>query len=63
MRKLDAILACLALVAVAGCTESTNVTVHEPGIYKGASDPLLSADSEERAAQLNERFRLGQRDR
>ena len=41
--------------------ESSNLTVHKPGIYKGAKDPLLAANQEERASSLSERFKLGQR--
>lgn len=54
----------LGLVGIAaGCYESTEVTQFEPGIYKGESDPLLSTDAGERAAELEERFNTVQTDR
>lgn len=49
--------------ALAGCYESTEVTEFEPGIYKGESDPLLSADAGERAETLEMRFKTVQTDR
>ena len=59
----------LAMVAaigmlVSGCGEATNVTVYEPGVYKGSPDPLLAtsgADSHQQA--MKERFQRGQTDR
>lgn len=63
MNKLCGVLAGLIIVVLTGCYESSNVTVHKPGVYKGASDPLLSGNAEERAGSLNQRFKLGQLDR
>lgn len=55
---------CAPLWALAGCYESPDVTVYEPGVYKGTDDPLLDKiTSEQRQEQLVERFRLGQTDR
>lgn len=51
------------VIVLTGCYESSSVTVHKPGVYKGAKDPLLSANQEDRAAALNGRFKLGQLDR
>jgi len=56
------ILALLAAtsLAVAGCSD---VTVYEPGVYKGASDPLVEdLRSEELRSALEERAER-QRDR
>lgn len=63
MNKLYGVVIGLVCVVSIGCSESSSVTVHEPGVYKGASDPLLSANSEERANELSARFNLGQIDR
>lgn len=52
-----------AALLVAGCYESAEVNVYEPGEYKGTSDPLLSKDAESRANSLEERFNLVQTDR
>jgi len=44
-----------ALLAVAGCSD---VTVYEPGVYKGASDPLVEdLRSDELRSSLEERQR------
>lgn len=63
MNKLCGIVVGLILVALTGCSDSSSVTVHKPGVYKGAKDPLLSDNSEERASELSARFNLGQIDR
>ena len=49
----------LLTVFLTGCYESPSVTLFEPGVYKGAADPLLMNSDPE---SLNERF-AGQRDR
>ncbi len=60
MRTL-ALLAMLAALT-AGC--GRDVTVYEPGVYKGAKDPLMAAvASDELNAQLRARFTMGQTDR
>jgi hypothetical protein len=44
------------LLALAGCSD---VTVYEPGVYKGASDPLVEdLRSEELRKSLQERVNL-----
>ena len=48
---------------LAGCWDSTEVTVHNPGEYKGPPDPLLAQSASARAGTLNERFQHGQVDR
>lgn len=63
MNKLNTLLISLMVIVLTGCYESSSVTVHKPGVYKGAKDPLLSANQEDRAAALNGRFKLGQLDR
>jgi hypothetical protein len=51
-------------VIVSGCYESADVTVHEPGQFKGKKDPLLDAKSTaEREEVLQKRFQLVQVDR
>lgn len=60
IRKLTALTGGLLLaISLTGCLESPEVTVFEPGVYKGADDPLL-ADRDR--GLLNERF-SGQMDR
>ena len=51
-------------VALTGCWESSDVTVHEQGKYKGPNDPLLDAKATaEREQVLEKRFNLVQVDR
>ena len=63
MNKLYGVILGLVFFVLTGCDQSSSVTMHEPGVYKGASDPLLSANTEERADALNARFNMGQIDR
>jgi hypothetical protein len=56
-------LALLAVLAT-GCGRATDVTVYEPGVYKGPKDPLVKMHATaEHKAQLQERFSKGQSDR
>ena len=49
---------------VAGCGRATDVTVYEPGVYKGPKDPLLKVHATaEHKATLQQRFSKGQSDR
>lgn len=51
-------------MALYGCYESPDVTVFEPGVYKGKSDPLLDKQkSAQRDQQLADRFNAVQTDR
>lgn len=59
-------LAVLAMLAAltAGCGRGREVTVYEPGVYKGAKDPLVAAlASEDLNGRLRERLSMGQTDR
>ena len=56
-------LALLAVLAT-GCSRATDVTVYEPGVYKGSKDPLVKMHATaEHKALLQERFTKGQTDR
>ena len=62
----SATLAAAAVVlaaGLAGCWDSTEVTVHSPGEYKGEADPLLAQSASTRAETLTKRFRFVQVDR
>ena len=48
---------------LSGCWESTDVTLHEPGKYKGTEDPLLDPGATSRVETLRKRFDLVQTDR
>lgn len=52
------------MAALGGCYESPDVTVYEPGVYKGKPDPLLDKlHAEKRQEQLIDRFQAVQTDR
>ncbi len=65
MRRMIVWLAGIGMLAVtlSGCYEAPDVTVHEPGTYKGPRDPLLATDSAARADTLAKRFEMVQTDR
>lgn len=49
---------------LSGCYEDTDVTVQEPGVYKGKTDPLLEKmETASLQGQLDDRFRSVQMDR
>lgn len=52
----------LLALGLAGCYEDTDVTLHEPGVYKGSDDAQIASD-EERAETLERRFNQVQTDR
>ena len=58
-------VAALLLLTVAGCGDQvTSVTLHEPGQYKGAHDPLLDvAGTTEFNQKLQQRLQQVQTDR
>jgi hypothetical protein len=62
MKPVRHILAAFIVFAgLAGCSsEPRSVTIHEPGVYKGAKDPFLS---QQRQQELINRFKLVQTDR
>jgi hypothetical protein len=54
----------LVIAAICACYESPAVALHEPGVYKGATDPLLARQrSDKQIEVLRERFTQIQTDR
>ena len=53
----------VAAAGLAGCWDSTEVTVHNPGEYKGEADPLLAQSASARTDTLTKRFQIVQIDR
>ena len=54
----------ILLAGAAGCSyESRKTAVHEPGVYKGAKDELLTRQQEKQRQELVNRFKLVQADR
>ncbi len=65
-RRPLAMALALALLpmSLTACAERANVTLHEPGVYKGAADPLLAQQQNPQQIEtLQERFAKGQSDR
>ncbi len=62
MKGIAYLLASYLIIAVlAGCSsEPRSVTMHKPGVYKGAQDPLLALKNQR---ALIDRFKLVQTDR
>lgn len=63
LSKVRTVMMIGTVVLTTGCWESTDVTLHEPGVYMGAADPLLSEDVAARSAAAKERFEMVQVDR
>jgi hypothetical protein len=64
--KPGGLIPILLLTAVIfwSCYESPSVVIHEPGVYKGARDPLLARERSDRQVQiLHDRLVLIQMDR
>ena len=58
--KYYIMLAMIALVGLVGCfPEPRSVTMHEPGVYKGAKDPVTALNQQQ---ELIDRFKLVQTD-
>jgi len=54
----------VCLLALSACYQSPGVTIFEPGVYKGARDPLLAKErSPKQQQRLQKRFELVQTDR
>lgn len=63
MRRVTITLIGALALALGGCYEPADVTVHTPGVYKGSKDPLLDTDAAKRNQELMARFNQVQRDR
>ena len=60
-RSRHILMALLILAGLAGCSiEPRSVTIREPGVYKGAKDPLLALQNQQ---VLIDRLKLVQTDR
>jgi hypothetical protein len=57
-------LALTAPLLLAGCYENVTPTRYEPGVYKGATDPLLDKlESGDLRDELDQRFEIAATDR
>lgn len=62
-RGIFAVAVVVATAGLSGCWENSDVTLHEPGKYKGMKDPLLTQQTAARDEALKKRFELVQVDR
>ena len=64
-RSLAVALALVVLpMSLTACVERADVTLHEPGVYKGGEDPLLAKQQNPQNIEiLQDRFAKGQSDR
>jgi len=63
-RSLATVLALAFLpLSLTACAERADVTLHEPGVYKGSEDPLLAKQDSQYVETLQDRFAKGQMDR
>jgi hypothetical protein len=63
-RSLAMVLALAFLpLSLTACAERADATLHEPGVYKGAEDPLLAKQDSQYVETLQDRFAKGQTDR
>lgn len=62
-RGILAIAVVISAAGLSGCWEDSDVTIHEPGKYKGMKDPLLTQQAAARDEALKKRFELVQVDR
>ncbi len=58
MKSMFLLAMAVTALSLTGCWESSDITVHEAGEYKGVVDPLLSQNSASRIEVLNKRFQL-----
>jgi hypothetical protein len=57
-------LGLLLCSVLSACYQSADVTLHQPGVYKGQKDPLVRLQaSAQQQQKLRERFQLVQTDR
>lgn len=62
--KSTVILSAIIVLGIAGCSDSSDVTLHKPGVYKGAMDPLIEKQrSPQQQEKLVARFNQVQTDR
>ena len=64
-RPLAMVLALAILpMSLTACAERADVTLHEPGVYKGGADQLLAKQKDpQHVGALQDRFAKGQSDR
>lgn len=62
INMMKSLIALITMLMLSACYEDADVTIHEPGVYKGKED-VHSQTAEERAEILAKRFKQVQTDR
>jgi hypothetical protein len=63
-RRILALICVVISMGLASCYQSPNATLHEPGAYKGKTDPLLEKERTPKQQEtLRTRLRLASKDR
>ena len=64
LKKIFTLVLAVALSSgLSACWESSDITLHEAGKYKGANDSMITTSGAARAEGLQKRFALVQVDR
>ena len=63
-RRIVALICVVISMGLVSCYQSPNATLHEPGVYKGKTDPLLEKErTPNQQEALRQRLRMAAKDR
>jgi len=63
-RSIVALIGVLLSIGLVSCYQSPNATLHEPGAYKGKTDPLLAKErTPNQQEALRQRLSMAAKDR
>jgi hypothetical protein len=63
-RRIVALVCVVISMGLVSCYQSPNATLHEPGAYKGKTDPLLAKErTPNQQEALRQRLRMAAKDR
>ena len=63
-RRYVALICVVISMGLVSCYQSPNATLHEPGVYKGKTDPLLEKErTPNQQEALRQRLRMAAKDR
>ena len=64
IRKVVPLLCIVISMGLVSCYQSPNATLHQPGVYKGKTDPLLEKERAPKQQEaLRDRLRMAAKDR
>jgi len=63
-RRVVALVGVVISMGLVSCYQSPNATLHDPGVYKGKTDPLLAKErTPNQQEALRDRLRMAAKDR